>query len=304
MNYRHQFHAGNFADVMKHALLVQLVRGMQRKEKGFLYLDTHAGRGCYDLAAEARGDSLARRPEWPEGIGRLWGAEPADEGVAAYVALVRRFDAEKGGPVSRGAARKNGAVPEAGGLPRFYPGSPWIVRMMAREQDRLALCEKHPEEHAALARAFRRSPGSSVHEMDGYVALRAMLPPPERRALVLIDAPFEAQEEFAQIAAALAEGLGRLPGAVVAIWYPLTERARVDAFFAELARLRLPPTLGLELAIAGDGSAIRMRGCGLVVVNPPWQFEEAARPMLQALAGKLAQEPGGGVRAEWLVPER
>jgi 23S rRNA (adenine2030-N6)-methyltransferase len=288
MNYRHQFHAGNFADVMKHIVLVQLLRGLQKKEKGFLYLDTHAGRGVYDLAAAARGDSLVREPEWPAGAGRLWSREDLPGAVTDYVALLKRFDRDRG---NRGSA------------PRFYPGSPWIARLLARPQDRLALCEKHAAECAALQDEFRFSPRTAVEERDGYGALRAWLPPPERRALVLIDPPFEAQDEFAQIAAALGEGLRRLPGVVLAVWYPLTERARVDAFFARLLALKPPPTLEVELTIAGAQSPLKLRGCGLAIINPPWQFDRVAGPLLEFLGEALAQSPGGGGRARWLVPE-
>ena len=288
MNYRHAFHAGNFADVFKHALLVQLARALQRKERGFLYLDTHAGRGSYDLAAAARGDTLVRKPEWPDGIGRLWGKPDLPAPLADYVALVRDFD------------RDNGNTP---GAPRFYPGSPRLVQRLARPQDRLALCEKQPGECAALRAEFALAHRATVQEMDGYVALRAMLPPPERRALVLIDPPFESQDEFAQTAAALRDGLRRLPGGMFAVWYPLTERARVEDFFAELLVLKLPPTLALELAIAGEGSDLKMRGCGLVVVNPPWQFDRAVEKFLPALAELLAQAPGAGATVHWLVPE-
>ncbi|MBS0632932.1 MAG: 23S rRNA (adenine(2030)-N(6))-methyltransferase RlmJ [Verrucomicrobia bacterium] len=294
MNYRHHFHAGNFADVMKHALLTRLVRALQKKEKGFLYLDTHAGRGGYDLTLAATGDTLERKPEWPEGIGRIGGgpdaavktAAPAE--LADYLTLVRELNRARG-------------VPE-GGL-RFYPGSPLVVAALARPQDRLALCEKQPAECAALREELQFTPGAQVREMDGYVAVRAMLPPPERRALVLIDPPFEVQDEFAQIAAALAEGLRRLPGGVFAVWYPLTERARVDAFFAALQALKPPPTLALELAVAGPFAPMKLKGCGLVVVNPPWQFDREARPMLEWLAQELAQAPGGGARLDWIVPE-
>ena len=288
MNYRHQFHAGNFADAMKHVLLVMLVRSLQKKEKAFLYLDTHAGRGRYDLEAAAVGDSLARKPEWPGGIGRLMEREGLPDAVANYVELVRDFD------------RRHGNLEPT---IRFYPGSPWIARQLARAQDRLALCEKHPPEFAAARAEFESTPRVSLHEMDGYVALRAMLPPPERRALVLIDPPYEAQEEFADLAAALAEGLRRFPSGVFAVWYPLTERARVDDFFAALREIGPPPTVALELAISGDQAALKMKGCGLVVINPPWQFDREAEPVLQFLAAALAQAPGGGARVEWLVPE-
>lgn len=293
MNYRHQFHAGNFADVMKHALLVRLIRALQKKEKGFLYLDTHAGRGGYDLSRAAMGDSLARAPEWPDGIGRLAAQGDLPEPVADYVAQVREFDRRAG---NAGAGGIGAAV-------RHYPGSPWFARLLARMQDRLALVERQPAECAALRDEFQFSPSTTVQEMDGYVAVRAMLPPPEKRALVLIDPPFEAQDEFAQIARALGEGLRRLPGGVFAVWYPLTERARVDDFFAALRDLRPPPTLAAELMIVGERSSIKMKGCGLAIINPPWQFDREAAGILALLGTTLAQAPGGGGRVQWVVPE-
>jgi 23S rRNA (adenine2030-N6)-methyltransferase len=288
VNYRHHFHAGNFADVVKHALLVPLFRALQKKEKGFLYLDTHAGRGSYDLAGAAQGDTLARKPEWPEGIGRLWSRAEALAELTEYLALVREFDRQQG---------------NSSASPRFYPGSPAIARALARPQDRLALCEKQPGEFTALREAFAFSPRATVQQMDGYVALRAMLPPTERRALVLIDPPFEAQDEFAQIGAALGEGLRRLPGGVFAVWYPLTERARVDAFFAEVFALKPPPTLAAELMIAGENSLIKMKGCGLVVINPPWGFAALAEKLLAFLSTVLVQETGAKAIVSWLVPE-
>ncbi|MES2694928.1 MAG: 23S rRNA (adenine(2030)-N(6))-methyltransferase RlmJ [Verrucomicrobiota bacterium] len=289
MNYRHHFHAGNFADVMKHALLLQLVRALQKKEKGFLYLDTHAGRGRYDLERAATGDTLARKPEWPEGIGRLSAAEDAPPALRDYLALVREYD-ESRGNLDEGL--------------RFYPGSPRLAKQLVRPQDRLALCEKHPEECEALRMEFGAESGVSVHDMDGYTALRAMLPPPERRALILIDPPFEAQDEFAQIAKGLAEGLRRFPSGVFAVWYPLTERARVEEFFMLVRQLRPPPALACELEIAGPQSALKMKGCGLLVLNPPWQFDREALPVLAYLAEKLAQAPGAHGRVEWVVGEK
>lgn len=287
MNYRHHFHAGNFADVWKHALLVQLVRGMQRKEKGFLYLDTHAGRGSYDLSEAAQGDSLARKPESPDGIGRLWTLPEQPEALADYLSLIRGY---------------NRRMTDGEEL-RFYPGSPRLVQLLARPQDRLALCEKHPEEVKALQAEFGWERRVSVHDLDGYTALRAMLPPPEKRALVLIDPPYEDQNEFSRIADALGEGLRRMSAATFAVWYPLTERARIDAFFAELQRLDLPPTLCAEVAIAGETSLLKMKGCGLLVVNPPWQIDRVFETFLPALADVLAQEPGGGQSLRWIVPE-
>jgi 23S rRNA (adenine2030-N6)-methyltransferase len=288
MNYRHHFHAGNFADVCKHALLLQVVRGMQRKEKGFLFLDTHAGRGRYDLSAAARGDSLDRTPEHPDGIGRLWGCADMPPALAEYVACVREFDQSGGG---EGAAL------------RFYPGSPRLVSALARPQDRLALCEKHPEEYAALRDELIYVPRASVHPMDGYTALRAMLPPLEKRALVLIDPPFEEQDEFTRIVDGLGEGLRRLPGGTFVVWYPLTERARVDAFFDGLTTLSLPPTFAAEVMIVGESAPQKMKGCGLLVLNPPWQIDQTVRPLIEELAERLEQAPGASGRLTWLVPE-
>jgi 23S rRNA (adenine2030-N6)-methyltransferase len=311
VNYRHHYHAGNFADVMKHAVLVQLVRGLQRKDKGFLYLDTHAGRGGYDLAAARHGDTLERKPEHPDGIGRLAAGAAAitSEPLADYLRLVREFDRRSGNPGP-------GAI-------RFYPGSPSLVRALLRPQDRMALCELPPVElqslrndvtlktHPAASASFSASananadaPASiSLHEMDGYTALRAMLPAPEKRALVLIDPPYEARDEYEKIAQALRDALRRMGAATYAVWYPLTERARSAEFLDKLAMLNPPPTLAAELAVAGENSALKMRGCGLAVINPPWQIDQILKPMLAALAPLLAQAPGAGASLEWIVRE-
>jgi len=289
VNYRHHYHAGNFADVMKHVLLVQLVRALQKKQKGLLCLDTHAGRGSYDLAAAATGDTHARTPEWPEGVGRLWTYPSAElpSGIAEYVALARAYD-----------RREGNATPE----PRFYPGSPLLVSLIARPQERLVLCERQPEEAAALKERFQFTQGSQVRETDGYGAVRALLPPLEKRAFVLIDPPFEAQNEWAQIVATVKDGLRRLPSGTFAIWYPLTERAKVDIFFAELRRLELPPTLAAELVV--NPPSAKMVGCGLVVVNPPWKFDGEAALTVEFLASLLGQGPGSRGDVLWLMPER
>jgi 23S rRNA (adenine2030-N6)-methyltransferase len=285
LNYRHQFHAGNFADVFKHALLLGLIRALQRKPAGFLLVDTHAGRGAYDLERAARGDVQARRPEWPDGVGRLWGREDWPGGLADYVGQVRAWDREAGNLAAE---------------PRFYPGSPALARRLLRPQDRLSLWELHPAECAALRALLGGSPGVSIHEGDGYGAARAVLPPRERRALVLIDPPFEAADEGSRIAAALGEALGRLPGAVCALWYPLTARAQPTEFARGLGQSGRP-TLAIELLVnpAADPG---LRGCGLAILNPPWGFEAEARIIAEALAGALGQGgPGEAVR-RWLVP--
>lgn len=289
MNYRHQFHAGNFADVWKHVLLLLLIRGMQRKEKGFLFLDTHAGRGSYDLEAAGRGDSLERKPEHPGGIGRLCMAENLGADTTSYLELVREFD------------RSRGNFEET---LRFYPGSPWLAQLSLRPQDRLALCELLQQEQGVLAAEFEFERRVSVHTLDGYKAVRAMLPPLEKRALVLIDPPFEEKDEFSHIVSALEDGLRRSPAATFAVWYPLTERARADAFLDDVLSRRLPPCFTAELTIAGEFSPLKMRGCGLLIINPPWQIEKEFTPVMNELASHLVQEPGGAAVLRWLVQEK
>ncbi len=287
MNYRHAYHAGNYADVFKHVCLVQLLRALQRKEKGFLYLDTHAGRGAYDLGGRPAGPASARLPEWPGGIGRLWAATDLPPALADYVALVRQFN-ERGGGTPDG--------------PRWYPGSPWLAALVRRPQDRLALWEQQPQEAAALRDSFARRRRVAVEQGDGYAALRAVLPPPERRALVLIDPPFEDQNEFEAIRAALGEGLRRFRDGVYAVWHPVTDRAQADDFRAGLAWLRPPPTLWAELAVTADPQ-VRMKACGLVVINPPWRLYDDLAPLLPVLARRLGLDRGAAARCGWIVPE-
>ncbi len=294
MNYRHHYHAGNFADVLKHAVLLRLLAGLQAKEKGILYLDTHAGRGGYDLSAAAAGSSREREPEWPKGLGRVWGRDDAPSEIVDYVAAVRKFDEEAGG-----------AGAKAGGAPRFYPGSPRLAAGRLRPQDRAVLCERQPEEREALAGEFAGARRVSVQEMDGYTAVRAMLPPPERRALVLIDPPFERGDEWARIVEALRGGLARLPGGVFAVWYPLTARARVDAFYRELlATPELPACFTVELLIGGEAAGLKLWGCGMLVLNPPWGSAAPLDGLARWLAPVMAQGEGAAGGVHWLVPER
>lgn len=309
MNYRHHYHAGNFADVFKHVILLELVRWLQRKEKPLLYLDTHAGRGAYDLAVAARGGTLVRQPEWPDGIGRVEAAAAASTPpppVARYLAAVRTFAADfSSGGSGTGHSTGSSAVAEGpgSGVVRPYPGSPCLVQARLRAQDRMVLCERHPEDHAALAARFMGLRRVRVESNDGYAAVAAHLPPRERRALVLIDPPYETRDEFSRIAEALAEGLRRLPAGTYAVWYPLTERARADALIGELAGLGLPPTWTAELTVAGADEPVKMRGSGLLVVNPPWQVDRELGAALDWLGATLGRSPAAGAVLRWIVPE-
>jgi 23S rRNA (adenine2030-N6)-methyltransferase len=304
LNYRHRFHAGNFADVLKHAVLRRVLLALQAKAGGLLYLDTHAGRGAYDLRAAASGASRARRPEWPDGIGRLLERRDLPPALADYVAAVREFSAE--------TARRVATEPAAGGeaplaVPdalEFYPGSPWLAVAALRAQDRAVLCERQPEEAAALAAELAQRRRVAVRPEDGYAAVRGCLPPPERRALVLLDPPFEAEDEWARLVEALHAGLGRWPAGTFAAWYPLTARSRADAFYREyLRRPKLPPSLCVELLVGDDTAGLKLWGCGLLITNPPWGLAAELAELAQWLGPVLAQGPGARGGAHWIVPE-
>jgi 23S rRNA (adenine2030-N6)-methyltransferase len=272
MNYRHAFHAGNFADCMKHALLVWLMRAMARKPAGFAVLDTHAGIGRYDLSA----GPAERTGEWRAGIARLLDDPPA--ALADYVGLV--------------------------GQCGLYPGSPALIRAMLRPQDRLSCCELHPEDAALLRRGFAGDAQVAVHERDGWEALGALLPPRERRGLTLIDPPYEATDEFARLVRGLRAGHARFASGVFAAWYPIKHRAPVRGFHLALRESGLRDIVAAELWLREPLDAARLNGCGLVVVNPPFRFEQEAAPILRALLDRLGtREAGEGFALERIVDE-
>jgi 23S rRNA (adenine2030-N6)-methyltransferase len=260
MNYRHAFHAGNFADCMKHALLVWLLRALARKPAAFAVLDTHAGAGAYDLSA---GPS-ARTGEWRGGIGRLLDDPPAV--LADYLDLVRGLG--------------------------LYPGSPALIRACLRPGDRLAACELHPEEAATLRRRFAGDRAVGVHQRDGWEALGALLPPAERRGLVLIDPPYEAPDEFSRLLSGLRTAQARFAPGVIAAWYPIKHRAPVRALHESVRAAGLRDAVACELLLRPPLDPTRLNGCGLLVLNPPYQLEQDAPVLLDAVRSRLA--PGEG----------
>jgi 23S rRNA (adenine2030-N6)-methyltransferase len=273
MNYRHGYHAGNFADVLKHTALCELLRLMTAKDKKLFVLDTHAGAGGYDLS----GSQARRTGEAETGIVRLAGLPRAGmpAAVARYLAAVTAYD-RKFGP--------------AGGQLRRYPGSPRLVRAALRSGDRFIACELHPEEALLLKREFAGDRAVEVRQADGYKALKALLPPIERRGLVLIDPPFEVPDEYEHLLRALRQGVRRFATGCYAIWYPIKDEA-ARAFAADLASFK---PLVLELRLDGVAPG-RLAACGLAVINPPWRFEEAMREALPWIAAQL----GPGV--SWAV---
>ena len=267
MNYRHGFHAGNFADVFKHAMLARILVYLTRKDAPLRYIDTHAGAGRYDLAGEA----ARRSPEWRDGIGRVVKARPP----ADVAALLRPY-LDAVGPC------------DGEGRPASYPGSPALAQSLLRPQDRLALSEAHPEERAALIAALGHDRRLSIVATDGYVALNAYVPPKERRGLALIDPPYEAPDESRRIEAALARALAKWPSGVYLLWRPIKTAHEDAQFLNRLVALGAPNMLRLEIDVGpiapGPHSPAPLRRTGLIVVNPPFALIEEARVLTPWLA--------------------
>ncbi|MGB0133247.1 23S rRNA (adenine(2030)-N(6))-methyltransferase RlmJ, partial [Dokdonella sp.] len=277
MNYRHAFHAGNFADVFKHSILIGLIETLKAKQTPFAFMDTHAGRGRYQLD----GTEAKRTGEAADGIQRLLAASRAPTLVHVYVNLVRSLNAGHEELSS-------------------YPGSPLIASLLMRDIDRGILCELQPEECSALKSLFRGDARFAVHERDGYAAMNALLPPKERRGLVLIDPPFEAQDdEYRIIEKALADASKRWATGMYAVWYPIKLRQQVLPFHRWLSKSGFGKVLIAEFLLHPDNSALRLNGCGMAIINPPWRFDRQLEELLPALQELLSQSRFGQHRVEW-----
>jgi 23S rRNA (adenine2030-N6)-methyltransferase len=275
-SYRHAFHAGNHADVLKHLILVQLIRHLGQKEKPFWFIDTHAGAGAYDLDAP-----YARKlAEHEGGIGRLWTRPDLPAPLADYVDLVRHFNPDR--------------------RLRKYPGSPLLALSTMRVQDRLRLFERHGSDLRLLRENFRDA-GKRVlvAGTDGFAGLRALLPPPPRRAMTLIDPSYEEKREYEQVLQAAKDALSRFPGGIYAVWYP--QLTRLDARELPQRLRRLPATGWLHAALrvrAPSGDGFGMYGSGLVVFNPPWTLRDTLAGVLPFLAEALREDSGAGFTLE------
>ena len=271
MNYRHAFHAGNFADVVKHAVMALLIERLKAKETPFRIIDTHAGAGVYDLSGEA----ASRTGEWQRGIGRLYGgvADDALAGLLApYLGAVRA--ANDGGPL------------------RFYPGSPWIARHLLRRQDRLTAVELHPDDAAALAARFAGDRQVRTIALDGWLALGSFVPPKERRGLVLVDPPFEERDELERLVDGFREAHRRWPTGIYLLWYPVKDLYGIDRFRARLAASGIRRLLRAELMVRDRSTPDSFNGTGLLIANPPWRFDDQLGTLLDRLVPVLADGAG------------
>lgn len=282
MNYRHGFHAGNFADVLKHTVMTAIIDYLAQKPAGFCVLDTHAGCGSYDLT----GGQAERTREYAQGIARIYEATDTPPLTRRYLELVRACNRERHGDARLAA----------------YPGSPRLARMQLRAQDSLVLCELHPEENELLKAEFRSDRQVHVHGRDGWEALGALLPPKEKRGLVLIDPPYEQQEEELKLAAdKLAAASARFPTGTFALWYPIKERTTITRFHQRLKQGPYSRLLVAEICVLPDDNRLRLNGSGMAIVNPPWQFDAQLATELPWLWKRLSQDGQGHHKLAWLV---
>jgi 23S rRNA (adenine2030-N6)-methyltransferase len=286
MNYRHAFHAGGFADVIKHIVLARILIYLQDKPAAFRVIDSHAGAGLYDLTS----DEARRGGEWLTGIARVMQARFSEKTlplVAPYLDIVRAFNRDRD--------------------LKAYPGSPLIARALLRPQDRLTACEVEPKARKRLIDALRRDTQARVVDLDGWVALPAFVPPKERRGLVLIDPPFEQKDEFERLAAGFAEAYAKWPTGSYLLWYPVKSRRATDTLarhVAEIAAASAPAgsCLRLEFSVAPQAAGPGLTSAGLLVVNPPWTLSAELKAILPELEKPLGQGGAGRFRLETPKP--
>ena len=282
MNYRHAYHAGNFADVIKHAVLARLLMHLRDKPAAFRVIDTPAGAGRYDLGSVEAG----KTQEWRDGIGRIFHAE---FGAPVRALLAPYLDAVA-------ALNPSGAL-------TTYPGSPALAQALLRPQDRLVACELEPRAAAALENHLRGDARAKAITIDGWTALAAYVPPKEWRGLVLVDPPFEQPGEFSRLAQGLAAAHRKWPTGSYLFWYPIKDDAEVSGFARRLVRLGIAKMLRVELILATAGANTGLRGSGLIAVNPPWTLHDEIKVLLPALADAMSRGAKSRLRLDWLAGE-
>jgi len=279
LSYRHAFHAGNHADVLKHGIQALLIQQLKSKDKPFCYLDTHAGGGCYDLT----GDWAQKKAEYLEGIARLWPEREHWPEFNDYMGCLA-------------------ALNEGENL-RFYPGSPELARHLLREQDRLMLLELHNQEIEILRRHLGPDSRVAIHHRDGFEGLVALLPPTPRRGLVLMDPPYELKEDYGRVVQTLVKAMQRWATGIYAVWYPLLGKQadRSRDMLADIQAAGFPSVLVAELAVSAQPPEWGMYGSGMLILNPPWQLDTQLSALMPRLCDRLQQGEGASWRVEWLA---
>jgi 23S rRNA (adenine2030-N6)-methyltransferase len=276
VNYRHVYHAGNHSEILKHVVLVKVLSHLRRKETPFFVLDTHAGLGMYDL----KSDEARKTGEAELGIGKVLNRDLPS--APEYLDLIRSMN-------------MNGDLTS-------YPGSPVIIRVFLRQRDRLLACELHPQDGARLSSYFRKDQRVSVHIRNGYAAIKAFIPPPERRGLVFIDPPYENRSEFHDLQCALIEGSRRWPSGIFAAWYPIKSRIAIAEFKNSLRAANIPKCLSAELTLRPINETDLVGG-GVVLINPPWRLDETVAKVGSEILAAL-DKPHGRISVDWLTSPR
>jgi len=279
LSYRHSFHAGNHADVLKHTVQSLIVESLKEKEKPFLYLDTHAGAGRYKLS----GEHAERTGEYLEGIARIWQQDDMPEELEPYIRAVKAYN-------------------QSGQL-RYYPGSPLIARHLLREQDSLQLTELHPSDFPLLRSEFQKDNRARVERADGYVQLKSKLPPVSRRGLILIDPPYEIKTDYQDVVKGINEGYKRFATGTYALWYPVVMRQQIKRMIRDLEETGIRRILQIELAVRPDSDQRGMTASGMIVINPPWKLEQQMANVLPWLHKTLVPAGTGSTTLSWIVPE-
>ncbi len=274
LSYRHAFHAGNHADVLKHFIEVQLLRYLAQKDKPFWYIDTHAGAGCYSLDS----GYATQNAEYESGIARLWDRDDLPAALADYVALVKGINSD--------------------GAMKLYPGSPLVAQVLLRDADKMRLFELHPSDSELLQQNFAGS-GALMQTADGFGALKALLPPPPRRALVLIDPPYEDKQDYQRVVSALGEGLKRFASGVYAVWYPQLQRSDARQLPEQLKKLPVKSWLHVALSVQEPGEdGFGMHGSGMFILNPPWNLHGVLQEVMPYLVKHLGQDDSASFTLE------
>ncbi len=276
LSYRHAFHAGNHADVLKHFVEMQLLRHLALKDKAFWYIDTHAGAGCYALDS----GYATQNTEYTSGITRLWDRNDLPPSLANYVELVKGLNPD--------------------GFLKLYPGSPLLAQQILREQDRMRLFEMHPTDYVLLRKNFsRQAKRVLIQRSDGFKAMKGLLPPPPKRALVLIDPPYEDKQDYQHVVSALGEGLKRFATGMYALWYPQLHRHESSQLPDQLKLLPAKNWLHVALSVKAPESAEGMRGSGMFVINPPWGLQTTLQQVMPYLVTHLGQDDQADFELEY-----
>ena len=279
LSYRHSFHAGNHADVLKHTVESLILTALMEKDKPFLYLDTHAGAGRYQLSSA----HAERTGEYLEGIARIWQQPDAPALLKPYLNAVRNLN--------------------PGGTLRYYPGSPLIARYLLREEDKLQLTELHPSDYPLLRTEFSKDARARVERGDGYQQLKAKLPPPARRGLILIDPPYEMKSDYQDVVKGIQEGYKRFATGIYALWYPVVMRQQIKHMLRDLEATGIRNILQIELAVRPDSDQRGMTASGMIVINPPWKLKAQMEELLPWLNKTLVPAGTGHYSVTQVVPE-